>query len=175
MKTINKILMTLMISFSFVSITAQTNELILEDYSSIKVNNVLFKEIQNTYGDITLMQNLFGNTFTVKSGYDDAIDNWITFSTNSLHIEFWQGIDSGLGMKYDLAKIRIKNNSSNFTIKNQVVTIGNSINSFGNINILTYDNGTKKIIFSGNDEYFSIKFNLSTSIITEIIYNGNLL
>ena len=176
MKALKLILILFSIFLVNNKISAQRNDLTLIEYSNIKINNVIFQEISNTDGDITLMQNLFGNEFTVESGYNDAIDYWIKFSTNSLCIEFYHGKENNSTIKYDLANVQIVSSGSNFTIKGHIITIGDSINVFSNSQTRTY--GGKKMLLFGKqdfDSYIYIRVNPTSNLITKIGFNGNLL
>ncbi len=147
MKKLKHLFITFSVFLFINKINAQTNNVTLEEYSNIKIENVFLEEINNTNGNIALMQNLFQNTLTIEKGYNDAVEHWIKFSTNSLCIEFYNGIKVSSEIKYDLANIDLENNSSNIKIKNKIVKLGDNADVLGDSEIRTH-NGGKIIIFS---------------------------
>lgn len=168
---------TLLILLSFNQIFSQKNILTNQEYSNIKVDNVLLEAIIDTNGNESQMQSLFGNILIVEKGFNDAVEHWIKFNTtnNSLCIEFQNGISAGVNIKYDLASIETENDSSSFYIKGKTITVGSNSSILSNSQVRSYQ-GKKMMIFSLEDFDSYIYFNIDpvSNIITKIGYNGNL-
>lgn len=122
------------------------------------------------------MQNLFNNDLTVEQGYSEAVEFWIDFSTNSLSVKFYNGIQENSEITYDLASIEILNNSSKLFIKEKVIKIGDSQSMLSGLNSRIVNN-QKIFTFSANniDEYVFIYVDILSGKIIKIGYDGNLL
>ncbi|MDO5968369.1 hypothetical protein Q4Q35_00980 [Flavivirga aquimarina] len=78
------------------------------------------------------MQSLFNNSLTIEQGFNEVVEHWIKFTKSSICIEFYNGIQDGSVITYDLASIEIEGNSSVLDVKSKQLKIGDSGNlSFG--------------------------------------------
>ena len=141
-----------------------TNELNTNDFMSIKIENVLFKKIEMTYGDITEMKKLFGKgkvTITNKeTGEESREFNY----QNGLKISFGE-----FDLNYTKPNIYyLKTN--NICIKNIDLNVGDSIKKLGNkILFNKQTNGNLSIIFThknGDCCPIVIEFDKKTKLIT---------
>lgn len=175
MKKILYITLIIISSFSF-SLNAQINYLTDIEYSNIKFDGVSIMDISSSKGTISIMQNLFNNDLTVEQGYSEAVEFWIDFSTNSLSVKFYNGIQENSEITYDLASIEILNNSSKLFIKEKVIKIGDSQSMLSGLNSRIVNN-QKIFTFSANniDEYVFIYVDILSGKIIKIGYDGNLL
>lgn len=156
------------------SANAQINNLSENEY--IKFDSVKVVDISGTNGDVSEMQNLFNNTLKVEKGFNDAVEHWIKFSTSSLCLEFYNGVEENSKIIYDLASIDVENNSSSILIKGKEIKIGDNESLLSNLNSRNV-NGQKIFSFSANnlDEYAFIYVDISTRKVIKIGYDGNLL
>lgn len=168
--------LTLIILTSQDIVLAQSNSLNATEYANLKFDNVAIQNIIDTNGNQNMMQALFDNSLIVEKGFNDAVDHWIKFTINSMCIEFYNGIQNGSTIKYDLASIDFENSSPKLSLKNKVIKIGDNVNTLSNFNSRTV-NGKKIYTFDLNnyDTYVFIYVSLATNKIVKIGYNGNLL
>lgn len=168
--------MIFLILLSLGNIHSQSNILTSQEYSNIKFDNVLLEDIINTSGNTASMQNLFNNILTVETGYNEAIDYWIKFNANSICIEFYHGQSNSSEITYDLASIKVENNTSSLKIKGEVISIGDNANILSSSQIRTYGNKKMMLFRKENfDSYIYVYIDPTSNLITEIGYNGNLL
>lgn len=175
MKNIRIILLGLTLMISSV-ILAQRNSLSTSEYSNLKFDNVAIQDIINTNGATNAMQSLFNNTLVVEKGFNDAVEHWIKFSTNSICIEFYNGVKNGSITTYDLANIDVQKNTSKLRVKNKQIKLGDSGATLSSFNSRSLPN--EKIYtfgLSNFDSYAYIHVNKSSNKVTKIGYNGNLL
>lgn len=154
-----------------ISCKAQTNELTIQDFQNIKINNVTIQNIKSTYGDYNLMNNYFNNQFQINEDYNVIEEYWIEFSKNDLFkIKFLDGIKENGVIKYNLNTIIVEDASINVFIKGKTIKVGDNISEFEGFNTLTYRSGKQKIVFRIGSEVIRISFDLTTNLITKIEY-----
>lgn len=161
--------------FSF-SVNAQMNNLSQSEYLNVKFDGVRVADISNTKGNVDEMQNLFNNNLTIERGYSDAIEHWIKFSTNSICVEFYNGVEENSVITYSLASIEIENTQSNLLIKGRTIKIGDNQSLLSNLNSRIINNKKVFTFLMGNlDEYSYIYVDTATGKVVKIGYDGNLL
>ncbi|CAL2075766.1 exported hypothetical protein [Tenacibaculum sp. 190524A05c] len=169
------ILLTFFTSLSF-TLNAQINYLTANEFSKTKINNVNIIDISSTRGDVGEMQNLFSNSLTVKQGYSEALEFWIEFSTQSLSIKFYHGIQENSKILYDLGSIDILNSSSNIMLLEKTIKIGDDDSFLSNLNSRTFNNENIFTFTMHNiDEYIFIYVDNLSGKVIKIGYDGNLL
>ena len=153
---------------------AQSNSLNATEYSNLKFDNVAIQDIIDTNGNENMMQVLFKNSLIVKKGFNDAVDHWIKFTIDSMCIEFYNGVQNGSAINYDLASIDFENSYPKLSLKNKLIKIGDNVNTLSNFKSRTV-NGKKIYTFGLNnyDSYVFIYVSLATNKIVKIGYNGN--
>lgn len=123
----------------------------------------------NTYGNEAKIIDLFGTPTSKKIDKDGDFFNYKFES-------FKFGFSALLSNDYNkpiLSKLELTNPNSTIKINQVDLKIGDNINKLGNINHITTKNGNKAALFSycdGCNNYFSIEFNPTTNLITEITY-----
>ncbi len=143
------------------------NNLSATDYNAIKINNINWKQISNTKGNISQMNTFFGNTFTTTTNTDPNLTIELWDDSKGIYFRFEDGSDTG--NDYTMVNFEITNNNSNLTINNKTITIGSNINELGNAQINA--SGTDIVYgMETTDDILMIKFNSSTNLITSIEY-----
>ena len=144
------------------------NELNIDDFTSIKIENVLFEKIKMTYGDIAEMEKLFGN------GKVDINNKEIGEETREFNYQ--NGLKISFG-EFDLNYIKpsihyLKTN--NICIKNIDLNVGDSIEKLGkNILFNKQTDGNLSLMFTHNNGDccpIIIEFDQKTKLITSIEY-----
>ena len=168
MKTIQYL--TILFTIIFINCTQSQNINFLSntEYNNIKVNGINWIQINDTQGNITEMKSLFGNDLIIQ-----------TDTEPSLIIDFWNNIKgfyfsfedySDTGTKYSLVDFEVTNSTSNITIKNTIITVGDNISILGNIHV----NQSGKDVTYGtrfSEDTFTIEFDTTSHKITKISYN----
>lgn len=176
MKNIKTLFLAIILIAQTYCAVAQSNSLSAAEYSNLKFDNVSIQDIIDTSGNTSTMQSLFNNALTIEQGFSEAVEHWIKFTKNSICIEFYNGIQEGSVITYDLGSIEIEGNSSVLDVKSKQLKIGDSGNLLSGLNSRTV-NGKKIYGFGFNsyDSYAYVYVDISSNKIIEIGYNGNLL
>lgn len=145
-----------------------TNELNTDAFMNIKVENVLFKKIKMTYGDIAEMKKLFGK------GKVNSANKEIGEETREFNYQNGLKISFGEFESNDTKPSILHLKTNNISIKNININVGDSIEKLGN-NILfnKQRNGDLSIIFTNNNADccpIIIEFDQKTKLITSIDY-----
>ena len=156
----------------------ERNYLTSEEFGNIKINGIRFDDIDETKGDIDKVKALFG--YGGLPPYIRTNDG--TFGEKSIRIEYLQKgfwlyfVDYAISSEdndYHLDGFEIKNSDSNITIKGKTVTIGDSIEKLGKVNIrYSSYSDVYLIIFKVKiaSSSLHIYFNPKTKKITKIKY-----
>lgn len=155
----------------FISCSAigQTNELAISDFLNAKFGDTKLSDIKATKGNQSELELLFDESFTYETGEEP--DYWIEFDSPSYCFLFQDGEKmNGVISNYQLTNLKLKDNSKSLFIKGIQVKVGDNISQLGNVNILTYGTGVKKIVYKLGSEVIRISFDQNTSLITEIVY-----
>ena len=144
------------------------NNLSTTEYNAIKINNINWRQINNTKANIAQMKTLFGNNITIKTATEPSL--MISFWEKKLGFYFrFEENNPNLSNDYILYYFRILNLKSNITIKGKTITIGSNISDLGNVLINTND---FNIVYGteNTDDILMVKFNPTTNLITNIEY-----
>lgn len=168
MKKLKYILVLFIIAFSNCSQGQIRNNLTTSEYNDIKINNINWKQINNTKGSLNQMKALFGSNLTTKSGTEPSLYKAFWNDSKGFYFYFEEN-DPNDPNDYMLYTFRIEKANTNITIKGKTVTIGDNINQLGNVQI---NASGSDIVFGTNttDDILMIKFNPSTNLITSIEY-----
>lgn len=153
------------------SCNAQTNQLSIQEFSNIKINNVLLSEIQNTKGVENTIKSLFGNDLSVLRGEEPSY--WVKFTSPSFKIIFRDGqnFETGAINDYQLTSLLVKNSNISVSIKGVDFRLGDNISVLPNSpQFLTYSDGRKEIVYKLGVQVIEIGYNLNTGIINKIKY-----
>ena len=157
------------------ALTAQSNALNETEFNNVIFNGVSIQDVIDTNGSTSMMQSLFGNDLIVENGYSEALEYWVKFSTNAICIEFYNGMQNGSAIVYDLASIEFKNSNSELYIKNKSIMLGDSGNVLSGLNSRTVE-GKRVYTFQLNDydSYVYVYVDIASNKVIKIGYNGNL-
>lgn len=125
MKNVFLISILSILSFSFCQ--AQLNEISLEEFNNIKINEITLKTIYETGGDILQMKYLFGNDLIYQpntSGPDEGIDFW----NENIYFNFEKYRNDNY---YSLSNIQVLKSNIIVSVKGYNIKIGDSVNVFG--------------------------------------------
>lgn len=163
-----KIIVLLSILTSFGN-SCYSQKNVLSNNEVLKINDINFEDVKNTYGNENSMKELFGEDLTVKKS-SEPIPR-VSFWNDDIYCSF-EG-DNRLNLVY----LRLKNDSD-FLIKDKSVQIGESINKLGEVEIFYRQSNDSigLILFiplEGHcDCSFSIQFSKETKLIEKIEYNS---
>ncbi len=160
----------LILSIAFFSCKAQTNELSIQEFSNIKIDNIEFKEILDTRGDSNQVKSMLDTNLQIETGEEP--DYWVQFSFSKYMLLFQDGKKSNLGTvsDYQLTDFLIKDSSIKLSIKGVEIKLGDNIDKLGNPNILTYSDGRKGIVYKIGVQVIQISYDENTNLITKIKY-----
>lgn len=166
----NKVILILtLISFTF-SCKAQmlTNELTTEQFNNIKINGILKTAIEDTGGNVTQMESLFGEPLLIEEqeggieeGYRNFIYNNLSFTFSNIYSSESDGFIESF-------------ETDNITINDVTIHVGDNIAVLGSdIVFNNRKDGTKSIIFT--HLFYDccpiiIEYNQLTNTITKIEY-----
>lgn len=155
-----KILFLSMITLFFgASMQSQKiNDLSLDEYKSIKLNNILMYKVSNTFGDLNTLNNLFNFNFSLYTDTEYIKIIKLTSLSNGLEMTFQDD---------NLSNFKITNNKSNLKIKGATITIGDNISKLGAVdkNFNTVEFTCRELLGT-----FEIKFDRETSKIIKISF-----
>lgn len=158
----------LIFSFLFSSvIKAQTNDLTIEEFLTIQIENIKLTEIKATKGNENSMQSFFEN-LSIEKGNEPS--HWVSYSSNSLFFLFQDGLLVDNKRVYQITDISIKDTSICLKIKGIEVRIGDPISILGDVNFLTYSDGITRITYKLGAQVIRIEFDPDSKLITGIKY-----
>lgn len=162
MKQILNLFITALLFIQTINAQVSLNEITMEEYSQIKINNISIVTIINTHGNHTLLKTLFGNELQYKE-YDLPVlgrDIW----NDNITISF-QDDD------YTLNFMSLRN-STTVTILGRTAKLGDNVNILGNV-VINTNEGDYSVVFVDKDTFtatLAFKINPATKIIEEITY-----
>ncbi|PQJ31408.1 hypothetical protein BST92_05500 [Nonlabens arenilitoris] len=170
-----KNLVLILISIYTTSVSCQTNDLPESVYNTIRFDNVLLTDIINSKGNTTTIQSLIPVSFNINSGEDPG--HWKEYESNSIYLLFQDGeqfLTPNNIQDYQLTNIKLFDNSKSLFINGIYIKVGDNISLLGNPSILTYSDGTKRIVYKLGSEVIRISFseiNNEVSLIEYEYYN----
>ncbi|MGY5352463.1 hypothetical protein ACXGQW_07855 [Wenyingzhuangia sp. IMCC45533] len=172
---LNRIFVMMILFSSCVESQVNRNLLTLEDYSSIKINNVALSSINDTKGLHQSLNNLFNTNFQYSE--TNIPDNYREVFSNDLKINFlFHSYPSEYNYPsgYEISSINVLSDNIQISILGKSVKLGGTIDSLENFNI----NKENSIIFQLNpnssntflnhENFLLIKFDKNTRLITKI-------
>ena len=164
-----KVIFLIFCSLFFSVIKAQTNDLTVEEFLNIEVENVKLSDIKATQGDKSLVNSLFENNFTIETGEEPGY--WQTFTSESIDLDFDDGLKvKGEVKRYQLVILSIKDSSICLKLKNIEVRIGDPISILGNTNFLTYSDGITRVTYKIGAQVIVLEYDSKTNLIISIKY-----
>lgn len=148
-------------------IYAQTNDLTIEEFLNIEIEDVKLSKIKAAKGNENSMQSFFEN-LNIEKG--DEPSYWISFSSNLISFLFQDGILVDNRRVYQLTNISITDISICLKIKNIELRIGDPLSILGEVAILTYNDGVKEVVYKLGSQVIEIGFDPEAEIITSIKY-----
>ena len=146
----------------------QINKLPKEQYQAIEINGVSFEKLENSKGNVLVLEKYFGAALSIKDEEGGAEENWrkIVFETITLS---FSNVDLN-----DYAPFIGYFNATSISINGNKVAIGDSIEGLGSdIVFNTNVDQTKSIIFQegeGDCCAIIIEFDQNTKLTTKILY-----
>ena len=125
-----------------------TNIVTATEYDNIKINSTKLVDIINTLGNPDAVENLLGIA-TSKEIDPDGDGNY--FEYNGYSFGFSAIISNGTIDKPILGGFEIVNNNASLTVKGVTITIGDHINTLGNVVFNTQKDNSKCIIYATCD------------------------
>jgi hypothetical protein len=168
MKNLKYILVLFIIAFSNCSQGQIRNNLTTTEYSSIKINGINWRQINDTKANVNQMKTLFGNDIIVTTGTEPSLHKELWNDSKGFYFYFEENNPNDPN-DYMLYDFKITNSNSNITLKGKTVTVGTNISELGNVQI---NASGSDIVYgtSTTDDILMIKFNPATNLITSIEY-----
>jgi hypothetical protein len=145
----------------------QVNYLDDYQYSQIQINNKKLTDIRNTKGSFSGMKSIFGSSFILEEKTEPNLGREI-FDNN---LSFYFEDNTGLGTNYELLNIAFRTSIPKIRILDKSVGIGDNMNVFGNIKVIS-DNQGKRALFAHKTKEDGIIFTLNpvNNTITDVQY-----
>lgn len=145
-KIISKIFVLIAIMFTSCAKSQNNNLLSFDQYKSIEIGGVTLNSINETRGVHQDLNNLFNKSFQYSE--TDIPDNYREVSSSDFTIEF---INNSHQTDYEISSIKILSNDVQVKIVDKNISIGDSIDSLGNVEI---KNNTVSYKINSNSSQF---------------------
>lgn len=140
------------------------NVLTLTEYLNIQVCGVNLKDIIESKGEPTSIENLFGVPISMNIDPDGDFNHYT-------YPGFTLGFSAVINVEMGLSGFKITDSNCSILIKGISLKLGDSISKLGNVKFNLDTNGDYSILFvpvENSNQYIAIDYNQTTKLITKI-------